>query len=298
MKQAVSVSLGSPTRDSEAKIELLGQMIHLRREGWNGDVEAVNRRYRQLDGEVDALGVGGIDLWLYSDAGRSKLHAGHKLIKGVSKTPVVDGSGLKNTLEYQVGSFLKERFGPEMTRKNVLLTAAIDRFGMTRSFFEHGHAVLCGELGFALGLPVPIRTRRGLRRLARFLVPFISRLPISVIYPTGEKQAEIVPKFENWYAWADIIAGDCLYIKRHMPGDLTGKIVVTNTTTAADRALFRERGVSDLITTTPLINGRTFGTNLLEAGLTAAAGKNRPLTQAELEIVVKQLNLQPTHHTL
>lgn len=298
MKRAISVSLGSPARDSQTAVELLGETVSLRREGWNGDVAAVKNRFRELDGRVDALGVGGIDLWLYSDAGRSNLHAGLKLVKGVEKTPLVDGSGLKNTLEYQVAPFLQDLFGPTVRQKNVLLTAAIDRFGMTRSFFEQGHPVICGELGFALGLPIPIRTRRGLQRLASLLVPLITRLPISVLYPTGEKQDEIVPKFQQWYEWADIIAGDCLYIKRHMPADLSGKIIVTNTTTAADRQLFAERGVTDLITTTPLLDGRTFGTNMLEAGLTAAAGQNRPLTTAELEGIVDELALRPTHHNL
>lgn len=298
MKKAVSVSLGSHARDSQSTVDLLGQTVHLRREGLHGDVAAVKTRFAELDGQVDALGVGGIDLWLYSDAGRAKLHAGLKLIEGIEKTPVVDGSGLKNTLEYQIGPFLQELFGPEIRRKNVLLTAAIDRFGMTRSFFEQGHPVLCGELGFALGLPIPIRSRQGLRRLATFLIPLITRLPISVLYPTGDKQNENIPKFQDWYNWADIIAGDCLYIKRHMPADLSGKIIVTNTTTAADRRLFKEHGVTDLITTTPLLDGRTFGTNMLEAGLTAAAGKNRPLTEEELQTIVSQLGLRPTHHHL
>ncbi|MDJ0754909.1 MAG: hypothetical protein QNJ45_15410 [Ardenticatenaceae bacterium] len=298
MKQAISVSLGSTARDSESTIELLGEEVYLRREGWNGNVAGVTHRFAELDGQVDALGVGGIDLWLFSDAGRSKLHAGHKLVQGVKTTPLVDGSGLKNTLEYQVVPFMKEIFGPDIARKKVLITAAIDRFGMTRSFFEHGLEVICGELGFALGLPIPIRSRGGLRLLASSLLPLITRLPISVLYPTGEMQHEIVPKFGDWYQWADIIAGDCLYIKRHMPDDLSGKIIVTNTTTAEDREMFRDRGVTDLVTTTPLINGRTFGTNMLEAGLTAAAGKNRPLTESELADIIHDLNLKPTHHKL
>jgi hypothetical protein len=48
------------------------------------------------------------------------------------------------------------------------------------------------------------------------------------------RQEEIRPRFERWYQWAEIIAGDLHYIRRHMPGDLHGKIIVTNTTTTAD----------------------------------------------------------------
>ena len=94
MKQAISVSLGSDVRDADAKIELLGQNVELRREGYNGSVERVAARFAELDGKVDALGVGGIDLWLHSATRKYPLNSAYRLIKQVNRTPVVDGSGL------------------------------------------------------------------------------------------------------------------------------------------------------------------------------------------------------------
>jgi hypothetical protein len=169
---------------------------------------------------------------------------------------------------------------------------------MSLAFFEQDYEVICGDLGFALGIPIPLRTLKQLRWAARVLLPVVGRLPISILYPTGEKQDEIVPKFDNWYRWATVIAGDCHYIKRHMPEDLSGKIIVTNTTTLDDMDLFRQRGVSYVVTTTPQINGRSFGTNMMEAAITAVAGKNRPLTNAELAELIDELDLKPTVHKL
>jgi hypothetical protein len=83
----------------------------------------------------------------------------------------------------------------------------------------------------------------------------------------------IVPRFRAWYEWATVIAGDCLYIKRHMPERLDGKVIVTNTTTPADVEAFRQRGVRYLVTATPRLEGRSFGTNVMEAALVALAGK-------------------------
>jgi hypothetical protein len=119
-----------------------------------------------------------------------------------------------------------------------------------------------------------------------------------MIYPTGEKQDEIVPRYEKWYAWADIIAGDCHYIKRHMPDDLDGKVIVTNTTTENDMEAFRARGVTHVMTTTPRIEGRSFGTNMLEAALTSVASKQRPLKRKELSTLLNQLKIEPTVHSL
>lgn len=294
IKQAVSVSLGSHKRNKEIEINLLGQPVLIRREGWDADIAKVTSRFTELDGQVDALGVGGMDLWVSTDEKRYPLYGTHKLIAGVKQTPVVDGGGLKNTLEREVVPALIEALGPERGRGRVLITAAVDRFGMTRSFASHDYEMICGDLAFALGLPIPLRTLNSVRRMARYLLPLIGRLPVSMLYPMGEKQHEIIPKFEKWYQWADVIAGDCLYIKRHMPDDLEGKIIVTNTTTEEDRRLFAERGVKHIMTTTPILDGRSFGTNMLEAALTAVAGKGRPLTEPELQAMIASLNLKPT----
>lgn len=292
MKQAVSVSLGQAKRDKEVEVTLLGQQVKMWREGFDGDLGRATARFTELDGRVDAIGVGGIDLWIGPEHIRYPLHAAHKLIQGVKKTPVVDGCGLKNTLEGQVTTTLKEQLGISSGR--VLLTAGVDRYGMTKAFFEQGYDCLCGDLGFALDIPIAIRSFRMLHLVLRLIGPIVSRLPISVLYPTGEKQDQNTPKFGNWYAWADIIAGDCHYIKRYMPADLKGKIIVTNTTTEQDRQLFQERGVKALVTTTPVMNGRSFGTNMLEAALTAVAGKGRPLSTAELNPLLQELHLTPT----
>lgn len=295
--KAVSVSLGGSTRDKQVEVELLGKTVIMERRGTDGDAARATALFTALDGRVDALGVGGIDLWVELAGKRYPLHAAQKLVRGVQRTPVVDGTGLKNTLERSVASCLVAQLGQSYAQAHVLLTAAVDRYGMTLSFFEAGYDVVCADLMFGLGIPIPIHTLKGLKRLGAAALPLVGRFPISMIYPTGEKQDQIVPRFEKWYAWADIIAGDCHYIKRHMPDDLEGKIIVTNTTTESDMEAFRARGVTHVMTTTPLIEDRSFGTNMLEAALTAVADKQRPLQREELSTLLNQLNIEPTVHS-
>jgi len=74
-----------------------------------------------------------------------------------------------------------------------------------------------------------------------------------VLYPTGSKQLERTPKFVQYFKQADVIAGDYLYIDKYMPEDLQGKIILTNTTTSENVEELKKRGVSLLITTTPVI---------------------------------------------
>jgi len=98
---------------------------------------------------------------------------------------------------------------------------------------------------------------------------------------------------EKYYLWATVIAGDCHYVKRHMPERLDGKVIATNTTTASDVELFRQAGVKYLVTSTPVLDGRSFGTNMMEAALIAASGKGRKLSVEELNEMIDQIGLQP-----
>lgn len=294
MKRAVSISLGSSTRDHCVTTTLLGEEISLERIGTDGDVARAIRLYRELDGKVDAFGVGGIDLGMVVQGRYYPLRDAQRLVADIRYTPYTDGSGLKMTLERQIAQFIEQEIGEQVQPKRVLITTGVDRYGSALSFHAAGYEILFGDLGFALGLPIALRSLRTLHLAARFLLPLVTRLPLHVLYPTGAKQESNTPKFQPWYRWATVVSGDCLYIKRHMPPRLAGKVVATNTTTPADVEAFRIRGVRYLITSTPRLAGRSFGTNLMEAALIAIAGKGRRLTLDELQEMLQALNLRPS----
>jgi hypothetical protein len=67
MKHAVSISLGSSKRDKTVEVELLGELVRIERIGTDGDMEKAAQVSKDLDGEVDAFGVGGADLGVLVD---------------------------------------------------------------------------------------------------------------------------------------------------------------------------------------------------------------------------------------
>ncbi len=293
MKRAVSISLGSSKRNSAVELDVLGERVCIERIGTDGDMERAAQMYGELDGQVDAFGVGGTDLGLTVDGKYYTLHSVAPLVRHVRQTPVVDGSGLKNTLERDVAAYMEAQIGPPSPRR-VLMTSGADRWGMAMSFLDLGYEGIFGDLMFGLGLPLPLRSAAAIKRIAALILPVVSRLPFEWLYPTGEKQEINTPKFGQWYDWATVIAGDCHFIKRFMPPRLDGKIICTNTTTAADVAAFRAAGVRTLVTTTPRFEGRSFGTNMMEAMLVAVSGEGRKLTDAELRAWVDRLGFRPT----
>jgi hypothetical protein len=70
-------------------------------------------------------------------------------------------------------------------------------------------------------------------------------------------------------------------------------VVATNTTTTEDVAIFRQIGIKYLVTSTPVLDGRSFGTNMMEAALIAISGKGRKLTGEELNLLLDQLRFEP-----
>jgi hypothetical protein len=293
MKRAVSISLGSTTRDKAVEINLLGETVRIERIGTNGDEKKARQLFHEMDGKVDAFGLGGYDLGVHTPWKFYPLHDALKVVQDVKQTPYVDGSGLKETLEARVMQWVEQKIGDEIQPKTAFLVAGITRYGMTESFIKAGYQCIFGDLMFGLDIPIAIRSLRSLNTLARILMPIVGRMPMSMLYPTGEKQEQVTPKFEKYYQGNTVTGGDFLYIKQHMPEDMRGKIIVTNTTTLADVEFLKKRGVKYLVTTTPNLEGRTFGTNMMEAALIAVAGKGRVLTADELNALIDQLGIEP-----
>lgn len=276
-------------------MDLLGERVSIERIGFDGDMEAAALKFKELDGTVDAFGVGGADLGCVVDGKIYPLHNVTPMVRYVKETPLVDGGGLKNTLENKAPAFLDEKIGDYINSqgRKVLVTMGIDRWGLSQAFVDAGYETVFGDMMFGLEIPIALRKIHHLKPMAALLMPIASRLPFDWIYPTGEKQENRTPKFGKHYSWATVIAGDCHYIKRFMPDDLTGKVIVTNTTTPEDVEDFRKAGVKYLITTTPVLDGRSFGTNMMEAALVVVSGKNRALTWDELSEMIDKLGFEP-----
>ena len=295
MKRAVSISIGSSKRNKTVEVTLLGEKVSIERIGTDGDMEAAALKFQELDGKVDAFGVGGADLSALVDGKLYPFYSVQPMVRFVKKTPLVDGGGLKNTLENKAAPFLDQKIGDYINTRGrkVLVALGVDRWGLSKSFADAGYETIFGDLMFGLEIPIAIHKISQVKTLAALLMPIAGRLPFEWVYPTGEKQEKRTPKWGKYYSWATIIAGDCHYIKRFMPDDLQGKVIVTNTTTPEDMEAFRRAGVKYLVTTTPVLEGRSFGTNMMEAALVAISRKGRPLTWPELNEMLDKFGFEP-----
>jgi hypothetical protein len=291
-KHVVSVSLGSSARDVDVTVELLGETVRIQRRGTDGSVAGARAMVAELDGQVDAIGLGGLDLFLQWMGRRYYFREARVIASAAKRTPVVCGAGLKDTLERRAVALLDRSVG--WRGRRVLLTVAVDRFGMAEALVEHHADVRFGDLMFALGLPWPIHSMRTLDRVARTLAPPLTKLPIAWLYPTGSQQSKATTsqRFAAHYAWAEVVAGDWHTIRRYAPERLDGLTIFTNTTTKADVAFLAAAGAARLVTTTPRFEGRSLATNLLEAAFVALRGPDQG--RAGYDAILDELDYAPT----
>ncbi|HSV32037.1 MAG TPA: hypothetical protein VLH40_08475 [Atribacteraceae bacterium] len=293
-KRVISVSLGSSRRNHRAVIDLFGCRISIERLGVDGDKKRFNQILRELDGSVDAIGLGGVDLFLRAGRYQYLIKEVAHLIQGVHRTPIVDGGILKQCWEREVPSRLVKQFGLELSGKTALCMSGMDRYGLAEGLEKVGCQLLIADMPFALGIPIALRRLRTLRLLSVLMMPILRRLPLDVLYPTGVKQERRRTRFPVYFERADIISGDFHYINRFRPPTLSGKMIITNTLTAQDVEELRSAGARILVTTTPEIGGRSFGANVLEAIFIAILEKPpEEITGEEYITLMKDFDLQP-----
>jgi hypothetical protein len=294
MKRVVSVSLGTSKRDKREEVTILGNEFLIERIGVDGDLVAYGNKFEELDGKVDALGVGGADIYVVVGDRRYAFSQIQKLAARAKTTPVVDGSGLKHTLERTTIARLQEDGIVDFAGTPVLLVSAADRFGMAQGLVQAKAKVVFGDFLFGIGIPIPIRSYSQVELLGKILLPIITRLPIQWFYPTGEKQETRSPKFPKYFLEADVICGDWHYIRKYMPDHLPGKTIITQTLRKADLDFLRDAGVWRAITTTPVVGGESFATNVMEGVIVATLGK-RPeqISESEYLETLRKLEWRP-----
>ncbi len=304
MKKILSISVGSSSRDHTTRHVFLDQECELSRQGTDGDFNKAVQRYAELDGKVDAFGVGGVEFFLRVGKRRYYFRDVKRIRKAIKISKVGDGNGVKGILERRafaaLEKHLNEKENKTLQGMPALLTTAVDRYGMGEAMVDAGLDLTIGDLMFALGLPIPVRKLSTVRLIAGVLLPVITQMPFSWFYALGSEQDKPPQqKWDKYYQQAQVLGGDFIQIRQYMPNDLTGKIVVTNTTTAKNVEELRKRNLHILVTVTPRLEGRSFGTNVMEGTLLALMDKPQSeVTEADFRNLIEQIPLEPNIEVL
>ena len=153
--KVISVSLGSSRGNKTAEVEILGRPFELIRVGTDGSLKQAAELIATYDEmpDVKAIGLGGIDRYIILPNGRRyEFKDAAALADRASLTPVVDGSGLKHTLERRVVQQIARDKTVQLLECPTFLVCGVDRFGMAEALHQAGAKVTYGDL-LSIGLP-------------------------------------------------------------------------------------------------------------------------------------------------
>lgn len=259
------LSLGTSQRNQTFETIVLGQRFVLERIGTDGDRNRLLSLIQELDGQVAAIGLEDIDAF-YLAGNRVYTHRDAiRFVEAARKTPVVDGFGLKHTLERWAVTFVHNSAPDLLDGKRAFVLNGVDRYGIAQVLQEFTRQVVYGDLLFTTKLDLPLRSLKALETYTRLMFPLVCNLPLDLLHPTGSRSATRRPRHARWFSWADIIVGDFSQIRRYAPSDLSGKTILTNTLSVEEEADLKARGAMMVVTTTPDMGGYSLGTHALEA---------------------------------
>lgn len=249
MKKIAVIHVGDESR--QEKVAFLGQTVEVERIGCGGDVDQARKIITEFDGRVDAVALEGLPAYLELGPRRVAHETGVTLPEAARKTPVVDGSGIRDGLE-RWGVILADKAQPGIfSQKRVLMVPGLNHNGLASSLARRGSAIRYADptVFFALP-PLPgIGTRPTLGQAAPRTLSQLRDAPFRRLYP--QPGVPGTARSEAPFAWADLLAGDIGAIRRYSPPDLRYKTIVVESADEADAEALRERGAAILVTLMP-----------------------------------------------
>ncbi|MBN1137532.1 MAG: serine carboxypeptidase [Anaerolineae bacterium] len=296
MKEIASISLGPASRDYELTTQIWGEEFHVRRMGTDGDAGRARELVAQFDGQVDAIGLGGICLQLRVGQRTYGHRQAQQIASAAHITPVVDGAHLKETLERWAISRVAEQRPGIFDQKCVLVLSGIDRYGVAEALSLYTPHLSFGDPIFQLNIPFTLRSFRQLERYASLVLPVLCRGRCGAPSPASADRDVRTPRGSRYFQKAEIIAGSYDYIRRFAPDNLRHKVIITSDLAAADLEELRAQGVESVITVTPPPGKgcAAFGADVMEAILSTFV--DRPpaeITHDDYLTLVARCELEP-----
>ncbi|BAM00614.1 MULTISPECIES: serine carboxypeptidase [Caldilinea] len=282
MKRITVIHLDNSEYDET--VQFLGQKVEIRHCGCNGDPEKARALIAESDGRVDAIGLEGLPVQLQLGSVVRSHEIGKTLPAAASKTPVVDGSGIRAGLE-RWAVILADRAQPGIfAEKRVLMTPGLNHSGLAQALSRHTTAIRYADPIIYFGLPaIPlVGAHSTLDQAAAPTLEQLKDAPFRRLLPQPGEAGRT--RSAEPFRSADVIAGDIGAIRRYAPKRLDHKTVVVEWAEQADLDDLRQRGVSIVVTLMPSLDpaddlGR-WSAATIEAALAALRrNQNQPLNE-------------------
>jgi hypothetical protein len=281
MKRILSVCVGAARDDYAVEAQVLDQRVQVSRVGVDGNWERALQLLRASDGQVAAIGLGG--LWRPRDR---RLQAAREAVR-VSR--FADGRRVRPMLARRALAALEahlNKTGATLEGRRALLPCAAVAAPLAETLAAFGCSIVAGDLLFTLGLHLPLRQGLAVRAASQLLAWLPDRGSSA---PKGAA--------ERWQA----LAADADVLAVPQPGVLAaigvapeGKILVVEAAEAGALAALRQAGALAVISAGPDVGGRCLEADAVEAVLLALSEKpEAEIAVDDLEAAAARIPLRP-----
>ncbi len=250
-KEIASISLGPSSGDYAFNATLWGEEFHVQRLGTDGDVQRARALVAHFDGQVDAIGLGGMKIRFKIGPRTFTQGEIQRVADAARTTPVVDGGHLQNTLlRWAISRVAHQQ--PDLFRyKHIFVLSGVHHYAPALVLSGFSDSIAFGDPVFHWNLPFVLRSLGQLERYADWVLPRLCRAPYSRLYPTGAAKLQRRPRGAEFFKAADVIVGDIAYLRHFAPDDLRRKVIVTNSLSPQDLEHLKGRGAESVIPFVP-----------------------------------------------
>ena len=295
LKRVACLSLYAPPDQAQFSCELPQGPVEWTVISVAPDLFAIRDRIPDLLTEYDAVALDGITSTF--SIGGQRFH--HEYIYSTLELSALgerfsDGTTLLTTLERWLTRQAADRLQSQIAGRRILFFSGLNRYGAAEVLCGYSQHVLFGDLLYGFRLGIPITSLKAFVASAPQLVKAVGHTPASWFWPSARRTRRLMPRFQFYFRWAEVIVGGYSYFERYAPDSLRGKTVFTNLHSERDLELFRQRHVATVVSLTPEFNGQLIPLAVLEAALRLQATQNTQHPGEDWLInQLHELNLQP-----
>jgi len=273
MKKVIGISLGSRQQDFELRTRLLGQALHVRRLGTDGDLAEVRRQLRHWDTLADAIGLG-----LAQDGGGLAIGGDNaaraaRLRALVTHARFSHGARLADIILEWAVRHAQSTLGHYFDNARVLFFSGLAHQKLALSMAEYTPNLHFADPVLQLGTPKLLTSLDALGLYAsgmHYLADWVPRRVVSG--PLLQQWAQHV--LRRAVRHASVVVAPVHQLDEFGLEELAGKTIVTHTVNEARLAAFRDKGVHLVIDGSPQVQGHAIDPSLLDAMLLAATGRH------------------------
>jgi len=296
MKTIISISMESAEQDYEYTGQFLGESVHIKRIGVDGDLQRAEKLIQAWQLEAAAIALEGLRNHHIVGTFELQQKLMTRLIRLSEQAPVTSGSRLREILQEWIIRHTQNTQPGFFNNSKVLIFSGMDHYRSARVLAEFSDNLRFADPLLQLGVPKFLSSLAALELFAKGSHQLLRWTPPQVLNPS-------LAPLQEWNHFlmrkamhkADMVVSGYEQLEHYGLEELAGKTLLTAAISEQRLATLRDKGVHLVLDYSPQpFAEQTISIVVLEALILARLGKHIDnITDDDLLEIITDLELQP-----